>query len=454
MNKQLDAKITAFLEANRDNIFADIDRLLRIESVTGEPAPGAPFGTAVRDAINEALALCAAHGLVTRNIDGMIGEAVWGDGEGSLGIVSHMDIVPVGSGWKKPPLALTVEDGMLYGRGVMDDKGPAVASLWALLAALAAGAPVNRKVVFLFGGDEESGMRCLKRYLETETPPDMSFSPDGGFPVIFCEKTLCQGKLSAPLPAGSALRDIGGGTRTNVVPGEAWAMLSAPPQGLLPADISVSEERGGWLVKACGTPAHASVPEQGDNAIVKLLGALASLLPAGDPALSAVKALHACCAASDGSGLSIACADDVSGALTFNLGVISLEGGVISARFDIRHPVFADAEENLMKKLPAAAAANGLAAPEVSYRPGFCVPKDHTLVSTLMDVYNEINETHDEPIAIGGGTYARMLPNAVAYGMLFENDPETAHMADERIPVQSFMKATRIYANVIAELCK
>ncbi len=451
MNREFDSKITAFLHANRESIFADIDRLLRHDSVTGEPQPGAPFGREIKETIDEMLALCAAHGLKTRNIDGMIGEAVWGDGEESLGVITHVDIVPVGGGWTKPALQLTVEDGMMYGRGVVDDKGPAVASLWALLAALDAGAVINKKIVLLFGGDEESGMRCAKRYLETEKAPDMSFSPDAGFPGIFCEKTLCAGTLRAAIPAGSALVGISGGTRTNVVPGEAEAVLTAQPAGQAPQGVTVEKGPAGWIVRASGVPAHASMPEKGDNAIVRLLEALPVLLPEGDLAIPVVASLHRLCAAYDGSGLGIACRDDVSGALTFNLGVIGVANGSIEARFDIRHPVNVDVEGSI-RRIEAAAQACGMDAVGLSVSPGFCIPKDHKLCKTLMAVYNEINGTNDEPIAIGGGTYARKLPNAMAFGLLFESDPETVHMADERVSVESFLKATRIYANAIAEL--
>lgn len=452
IDRQLDKKIISFLEENKANIYSDIDSLLRIESVNGEPEEGAPFGRNVRAAIERMLKICSLHGLKTRCIDGMIGEAVWGDGPESFGVLAHMDIVPVGGGWTKPPLALTVQDGMLYGRGMMDDKGPAVGALWALLAALHAGAEIGKRIVFLFGGDEEIGMRCLSRYLETEAPPDMAFSPDGAFPAIFCEKTLCRGTLSAYLPEGSALTDIRGGTRTNVVPNEAWASLSCMRDAPFPEGVSAEKNEDGYALRAVGKAAHASTPEAGDNAVVKLLRALELLLPEGDPALSVVHALHEACAPTDGSGFGIECSDDVSGPLTFNLGVIGLDVGRIAAQFDIRHPVYQDAERNLREVLPQASLAVGLEASCISVRKGFDIGRDHVLVRTLMDVYNEINESADEPLAIGGGTYARVLPCAVAYGILFEGDPETAHMADERIPAESFMKALRIYAHAFVEL--
>ncbi len=452
MDKILDAKITAFLEKNKQAMFRDIDRMLRIDSVTGEPAPGAPYGQAINEALDTILDICASHGLKTRNVAGSVGEAVYGGGEESLGIVTHVDIVPAGTGWTKPPHQLTEEGGMLYGRGVVDNKGPGVASLWALLAALDAGFVPKKRIVLLFGGDEERGMGCMKRYLQTEKAPDIAFTPDAGFPLIYCEKTICNGALQASLPGSGALKDIRGGTRPNVVPNQAEALLAVKPAGALPRGISVEQTDAGWRVAAEGCAAHASTPEKGDNAIVKLLGALPGLLPAGDPAAVLTRNLHRLCAASDGSGFGIACRDEESGPLTFNLGVIGVEGGEIAARFDIRHPTDIDPEENILRRLPEAAAAAGFTALGIQISRGFRIPKEHQLVSTLMRIYNDVTHGNESPLAIGGGTYARTLPCAVAYGMLFEGDPESAHMADERISVESFMKATRIFAHAIAAL--
>jgi succinyl-diaminopimelate desuccinylase len=455
MDKQFDKKVISFLDAHKDEIFADVDRMLRIDSVKREPAEGAPLGKPIHDAIDAMLDICAAHGLKTQNIGGVVGEAAWGEGEERLGIVSHVDIVPAGSGWTKPPLALTREGGMLWGRGVADDKGPGVAALWALLAALHAGAALNKKVVFIIGGDEETGdMRCLKKYIEAKGAPDMAFTPDADFPAIYCEKTIVRGELGSALPAGSALMDIAGGTRVNVVPGEAHAVLSVRPSGALPEGVAVEEAGGGWTLRARGTAAHASTPERGDNAAVKLLGALKTLLPEGDPALPVVCGLYGCFAATDGSGLGIACADAESGPLTLNLGVLRVGGGSVRAEYDIRHPALIDPKENIFSRIPEAAARAGLTVGEPDVDMGFCLPKDHPFIETLMRVYNDISGSGEPPVAIGGGTYARKLPCAAAYGMLFPGDPETAHMADERISEASFLKAARIYAHAIAELGK
>ena len=454
MDTQFDDKAVSFLESHKDEIFAEVDRLLRIDSVKGEPAEGAPLGAAVNEAIDAMLGICAAHGLKTRNLGGMVGEAAYGDGEESLGIVSHVDIVPTGSGWTKPPLALTREDGMLYGRGIVDDKGPGIAALWALLAALDAGAELKKRIVFIVGGNEESGMSCLERYLETEKAPDAAFTPDAGFPTIYYEKTIVRGALRAALSEGSALKSLRGGTRVNIVPDAAEAVLSAQPAGELPQRVSLEETGEGWLLRAAGTAAHASTPGKGDNANIRLLAALEALLPQGDPALGAVSGLRGLCEASDGSGFGIACSDGDGGPLTFNLGVLRTVGGTVFAEYDIRHPALIDPEENIFVRIPEAAGKAGWEACGALVDPGFRLPKDHPLIRTLTDIYNGVNGSSDEPEAIGGGTYARKLPCATAYGMLFRGDPETAHMADERISEESFLKAARIYAHAIAELCK
>jgi len=454
MNQQFDEKVTAFLETNKEKMFADMDRILRIDSVRGKPEPGMPVGRAVNEALDTTLALFAAHGMKTRNIDGIVGEAVYGDGEESLGIVFHVDIVPTGKGWTVPPLGLTRQGGMLYGRGVADDKGPGIASLWALLAALDAGAVLNKKVVFIIGGDEESGMSCVKRYLETENAPDVAFTPDADFPAIYYEKTIVRGELRAALPAGSVLTALRGGSRPNVVPDAAEALLAVKPEGTLPAGISLEKAGEGWLLRAEGRAAHASMPGKGDNAIVRLLAALETLLPKDDAALPAVTGLWRICQDSGGSGLGIACADEDGGPLTFNLGVIRTEGNEIIAVYDIRHPSAIDERENIEKRIPEAAEKAGWKASGAVVDKGFCLGRNHPLIRTLMGVYNGICGGDAQPLAIGGGTYARMLPCAAAFGILFEDDPQTIHMADECIPEVSFMKAARIYAHAITELGK
>ena len=450
---ELDEGIQAFLRENEDRMYRDIDAMLSIDSTTGEAEPGKPLGRAIDAALDRILGICARYGLKTRNIDGVVGEAVWGEGEQSLGLLAHVDIVPAGEGWTKPPFALTIEDGVMYGRGVIDDKGPAVASVYALLAALHAGAKLNRRVVLIFGGDEESGMRCLKRYLQTEKAPDLAFSPDAGFPVIHCEKTIAHGALAVALPIGSALKSIAGGTRPNVVPNLAAAGLSAVRPGFMPPqDVTLQAVAEGYQLVAKGVQAHGSTPDKGRNAIVALLGALAAALPQADPAIALVAGLHELCADHSGAGLGIACRDDASGPLTLNLGVIGIYEGVIRADWDIRHPVTIDPTANLYETLPRAARAKGWSAEGTNHSKGLYLPEDHPLVSTLMGIYNEITNSQERPVAIGGGTYARQMPCAVAYGMLFGHDEETAHMADERVTVETFLQATRIYAHAIAHL--
>ena len=268
MDREFDRKVVDWLTEHRQNMYHDIDRLLSIESVTGEAVPGAPFGVEVKRALDCALEIAAEAGMVTRNVDGMVGEAVLGIGAQSLGVLAHVDVVPAGSGWQHKEYGLTVDGGKLFGRGIVDNKGPVVASIYALRAALAAGAKLNKKIVFIFGGDEERGMSCVKHYLEHNPPPDMAFSPDAGFPVIHCEKTLAHCTLIAKVGSGSLLTSLAGGTRSNVVPNRAEALLSGQPliDVPLPPDVELDFMDDKWRLRATGRQAHASTPEQGSNA--------------------------------------------------------------------------------------------------------------------------------------------------------------------------------------------
>ncbi len=456
MDREFDRKVVDWLNDHKPEMYRDIDRLLSIESVTGEPQPDAPFGAQVKEALDCILDICQQAGMVTRNIDGMVGEATLGVGSQTLGVLTHVDVVPAGTGWRVKDYGLTVEDGHLYGRGIIDDKGPAVASVYALRAAMAAGATFHRKLVFIFGGDEEQGMKCVTHYLKSNKAPDMAWSPDAGFPVIHCEKTIAHAALLADVGAGSLLTGIRGGTRTNVVPNRAEALLRDQPllDEPLPPGVGLDFTDGQWRMLATGRQAHASTPDAGSNAIVALLDGLRRVLPEGDPARDAAEGLWRCCAATDGAGLRVDCRDHVSGALTLNLGVIDMADGVIRAKLDMRHPVEVDVQKTIYTALPAAAAANGVRAVDMEHDQGFNLPKDHMLVKTLTDLYNDITGDRAEPVAIGGGTYARKLPCAVAYGMMFADDEECAHMVNEHISEEHFLQAVRIYAHAFRELAQ
>ena len=75
-------------------------------------------------------------------------------------LLSHMDVVPANpKQWQVPPFSGEVKDGDIWGRGAIDDKGPGVIELMAMLAIKRAGILLNRDVIFIATGDEEEGGR-------------------------------------------------------------------------------------------------------------------------------------------------------------------------------------------------------------------------------------------------------------------------------------------------------
>ena len=217
-------KIFSYLDSHLEDMVKDLERLIKIPSVMGDPTPDAPFGDQPAVALTEMLDTCWVYGLSVRNIENYIGTADMFPAEGTpeLGILCHLDVVPAGNGWSVPPFSLTRRDGKLMGRGAIDDKGPAVAALYAVRAVKDAGITLNKNVRLIFGTNEENGSADLARYREKEVLPEMLFTPDGSYPLINAEKGMLRisytGKISPDI-------SIKGGGAINAVPEQAEAIL-------------------------------------------------------------------------------------------------------------------------------------------------------------------------------------------------------------------------------------
>ena len=90
----------------------------------------------------------------------------YGDGEEMAAVLGHLDIVPLGEGWKYPPLGCEIHDGQMYGRGVLDDKGPVIGAIYALKAIRDLDLKIDRRIRVIFGTDEENGSSCVRHYNE------------------------------------------------------------------------------------------------------------------------------------------------------------------------------------------------------------------------------------------------------------------------------------------------
>ena len=212
-----------------------VKALVSIPSVIAEGQDGYPFGKAIDDALHKALEIAADLGFrVVYDPQGYYGYAEIGAGEEMVGVLGHVDVVPAGSPeqWEYPPFSPAEQDGRLYGRGTQDDKGPTLAALFAAKALLEAGVPLNRRIRFIFGTDEENLWRCVRRYLQFEEIPTLGFTPDSRFPLTYAEKGLLQVVLEA---ANDTELRLSGGNAFNAVPDTA--VYQGPRQAELAVEL-------------------------------------------------------------------------------------------------------------------------------------------------------------------------------------------------------------------------
>ena len=451
----MNEKVSGLIDASREELTETLRRWVRIPSVKAAPLDGAPFGPALRTMLDTALETCREMGFETRDFDGYAGDATLGDGTDPIAVLGHLDVVPVGDGWTREPFGATIEGSRMYGRGTNDDKGPVLAALFAMKAIRDAGVPLKRGIRLILGCDEECDWECVKYYAAHTEMPTTGFSPDASFPLINTEKGLIHLSLRFPAPEeGLKVLEMRTGERPNVIAGESRALLEggaelaervrawAEKTGL-PYRAEVTG-RGVW-VTAVGIAGHAAMPEGRRSAIGMMLLLLRELGARGGlAALAEAVGLE-----TDGASLGCACSDAVSGALTNNVGILRLDGGEWYATMDFRCPVEADLDriiETVRSRL------DGIRVEVDECKPAHHVPADSELVRELLAAYEEETGLKGEAIAIGGGTYAKVLKQGVAFGALFPDEEELAHLADEYQDIDSLMRAARIYADALLRL--
>ncbi len=424
-----------------DKFITATQSAIRINSVEAEPLEGMPFGKGVNDVLLFTLDLAKSLGFSVFNGDGYYGYAEIGEGVEMLGILGHLDTVPIGADWSVPALGGDIIDGVLYGRGILDDKGPIIATLFAVKELVESGLVPNKRIRLIFGTDEESGWQCIDKYVENEELPTIAFTPDGDFPVINCEKAVSYFDVTCHKP--SYITSITGGDRPNMVMDNVRAEIS--DNDILSAlsanacDIEIAEN----VVSSTGVSAHGSTPEHGTNALWKLLKALSIV------DTSWATTMNNIVTNTDGSGYNIACEDEISGHLTINVGTIKSDTDSITFSLDIRHPLCITRDEVYEKLLVT---FDGYHVEKGFFHDPLYIAPDHPLCKSLIDAYAEVTGDLLEPITIGGGTYARALPVAVAFGPIFPGQESTIHQRNERCKVSDLRLMYDIYLLAIKKL--
>lgn len=465
-------KLESLIKEYRDEIIKSTQEIIKIKSVEEEGKPGAPFGDGPAEALNYALKLSESLGFQTENFDGYAGHADLGTGDETVGILVHLDIVPEGDGWTYPPYGGEIHDGKLYGRGTIDDKGPAIAALYAMKAIKESGLPIKKKIRIIFGTNEETGWGGVDYYFDKVKAPDMAFTPDADFPVIHGEKgvlvfDLCK-TFKDTTKRSIKIKSINGGNRPNMVPDLCTATLELNEDikdSFIDAfnkyvekngyDISMEDNGSEVVLKSVGVSAHGSLPHSGQNAISQLIGLFNEIEENDSEALEFLRNYNDLIGM-EYYGQSIGCGfeDDISGKLIFNVGIIEMNETEAKAVVNVRYPI-SNTAKDVYDGVKKAVGGTGIEVQEGADMAPIYVPEDNELVQTLMKVYREVTgDIESKPITIGGGTYARAMKNAVAFGPLFPGQEEVAHQKDEFIGIEDLMKCTEIFAKALYELAK
>lgn len=454
--------ILNWITAHEADMLDDIARLVAIDSTKGLPEAGCPFGRGPAEALKAAQLMASEYGFATESVDNYVCTVDMNDEKAGLDILAHLDVVPVNpEEWSvTEPFCLKLVDGKIYGRGTADDKGPAVAALYAMRAVKELGYKLNKNVRLILGSDEECGSSDIEYYYSKHKAAPYTISPDAEFPVVNVER----GRYAAgyvkdfSMPQGR-IASISCGSKDNVIPGEFRAELVNISEDEIKAmsdraavlGVSLDISDNVMLVK--GVSGHAAEPEHAKNALTAALDII-SLMKDESPLYKAILGLSKLFPFGDhyGEAAGVMLEDEVSGRLTMSLNRLDFTDGRLDCTFDSRVPEVAN-EDNVIEVMRSNGDKLGLCLKEARMSRPHIVREEGPFIQTLLACYEEVKGRKGYTMAIGGGTYVHEIENGVAFGPAEPDIVTNLHGFDENIPVKALVEAAVIYALVILRIC-
>lgn len=457
--------------------------LISIRSVRKDPEEDKPFGEGVQEAFQYFLDIAHKQGFDCENIDNYGGHVEFGgyeyNEEGEMigtsseimGILCHLDVVPEGNDWDYNPFEGTLKDGKLFGRGAIDNKGPAVAVLFAMKAIKDAGIIPEKKVRLILGLDEETKWEGIKYYANKTEASDFGFTPDADFPVVHGEKGILvfdiAKKIGKNNDEGLKLRSFKGGFAENMVADHARVVVNSKKKEVyetIKDRVTQLREEGvmkiyskpagkSLEITVQGVSAHGARPEEGVNAITHMMKFLGELKFTNDDVNDFIEFYNEHIGAElDGESFGCKFSDNASGDTIFNVGLIEMDTKSVRLSVNVRYPVTFSAQ-NIYDSIDDTCRKYSLGIVKKKEQKPIYIEKENQLVKTLMEVYREhTGDKESEPVVIGGGTYARAFDNVLAFGSLFPGEEESAHQKNEFIDLENLRKMTLIYADAIIRL--
>lgn len=433
----MDRRMTEFIDQHFDDMTKDLAELIAIPSESDDLEK-------VREALRLAVGQAEKYGFKAYTVlDDKVGIVEMGEGPETLGILTHVDVVPAGdpAQWDSDPYEAVIRDGKIYGRGTLDDKGLVLSSLYAMRAVKELGLPLHKKVQLIIGTQEEVEWTDMDEYVKEYPLPDYGFTPDGSYPICNIEKgyidQIMEFDVSDDVKDGSYLSELDIGTAVNVVPGEAKAVLS-----------------DGSEIKVTGKACHSSQPEMGVNSI-HLMGE--ELSKAGLAENKLLKLLNAVCDDfSDpyGEKLGLRSESDYYEGEFVHRNVLSptilkAKDGKAELAVNVRFP-YGEESERIIGRLTAWAEEHGGHTVSVDSQNAVFVPSSSPFLQVFAEAYEKESGLKNEFTLEYGGTYAKAMPNIVSWGPLFPGEEDMCHQANEYLSLESLRISTKIFAASIA----
>lgn len=467
-------KVSLWFEEHMDEMTEDIKRLVRFPSVSGRVVKQGeePFGQACRDVLDDMLALGRKYGFYTENKEyyvGTIGKKNQ-DWNNTIGMWNHLDVVPAGEGWTQNPFEPYEKEGFLIGRGVLDNKGPAIAMLYVMRCLKELNLPMKHELCLFVGCNEEAGMQDIRYYTENYPMPAFSMVADCDFPVCYGEKGILDGKTITGRFSDEVV-ELYGGNAHNMIPDRAYMTLR---KNLSQEEVEALQIQFGERIEivcedttlklaAIGMGKHSADPEGSVNAIYELASLVSKTELLCENDRTYMEFIARMTSDFYGEWADISYEDEISGKLTCAGTVLRMENHHASLLYNIRYPITADIR-HIQEQLRKVSRKNGCEfVLESDSAPGY-FPKERKVVNLLTDIYNEITGQKKEPYTMAGGTYARKLPNAIAYGLCgvpkregmpilkVEEGHGGAHQPDEMLNLQKQTNAAKIFTMAILAL--
>ncbi|WP_025734626.1 Sapep family Mn(2+)-dependent dipeptidase [Williamsoniiplasma luminosum] len=428
--------------------------LIKIKSFKTEAKPKAPYGEGTKEVLDYMIKLGNELGFKTyQDPENRYGFLDYGDDDKELFVIlCHLDVVPTGNieEWTTPPFEPLVKDGKLFGRGSFDDKGPTMMNLYGLKYLKDNNFQSDKyKIRMIFGLTEETTWESIRAYIADFGVATAGYVPDGEFPVVYAEKWIVDLDMHGTHPTDF---EIKGGEAYNVV--ADYISYKGPKEAEIEADLNkngIKTERKNGLLMVKGKSGHGSLPWLGVNAATHLFQAMKNVGIKHKIVDFMCEHIHN----NHNFSQVFPNIEDETGVLTQNLGIIEIENGKQRLAFNYRVPVFTEPKEKFIPKITEEIKKYGLTSEVMAVEDSVYVPKESEMVQKIMKVYQEVTgDLKSQPLAIGGGTYAKAMPGLVAFGAEFDINRSTMHAYNENVPIEDLEKMLEIYTKAIVLLTK